>query len=191
MKLIEAMKNGKTIEKRILKNCEQITQYAAWVNDETPVFETEEKQRAEVQSLIQANLDLEKEYLRLKVAVETTNLATKVTIGTFTYTITELLTLKDRVSSQNKIRTPGAASFRVKTYLALNPEQAIKRLQMNYKQGVDATNPPKVIRAYKEEDKNKALREWEEFVSAIDGKLEVVNAETDLLGYDTPAVKAA
>jgi hypothetical protein len=169
MKIIEALKNLKTIQKRIEKNCEQIKQYCAYVSVEAPVYETPEKQQAEVGSLIQANLDLEKEYLRLKKAIENTNLNVVVTIAGKSYTITELISLK-RV----------AGKFRTNTYQSLNPQIAMTKLNEIYRKGVDANNPAKVISLYAEADKNKALREWDDFLSQIDGKLEVVNAETEL-----------
>lgn len=177
MKLIEALKNLKTIEKRIDKNCEQIKEYAAYVSGETPAFETEERQRQEVQSLVQANLDLEKEYIRLKRAIEHTNLLTKVVIGSKEYTISELITIKGATKGK-----AGAGRFRLNTYNALHPQKALTRLQQVFNQrgGIDPTNPAKVVPLYREEDKNKALRDWDEFLSAIEGKLEVVNAETDL-----------
>lgn len=177
MKLIEALKNLKTIEKRVDKNCEQIRQYAAYVSVEQPAFETEERQRQEVQSLVQANLDLEKEYIRLKKSIEHTNLTTKVTIGSKEYTISELITIKGATKGKQ-----GAGRFRTNTYNALHPQAALQRLQQVFSQrgGVDPTNPAKVIPLYKEEEKNKQLREWDEFLSQIEGKLEVVNAETDL-----------
>lgn len=173
MKIIEALKNLKTIQKRIEKNCEQIKQYCGYVNSETPAFETEEKQRMEVNSLIQSNLDLEVEYLRLKKAVEQTNLAVIVAIGSRNYTITELISIRRVVGK-----------FRLNTYNSLSPVQAMSRLQQVYnKPGWDSTNPPKIVLVFKEEDKNRNIKDWEEFLSSIDGKLEVVNAETDLQGY--------
>lgn len=189
MKLIEALKNTKTIEKRIEKNCELIRQYAAWVSVETPAFETEERQRQEVASLVQANLDLEKEFLRLKVAIETTNLATRVAIGAQEYSIAELNVLR----GNRKTGLKGSGQFRLGTYSALSGQLAAQRMQQIFSKGIDAANPPRVITAYAEADKNKALREWDELLSQIDGRLEVVNAETELLGYDpaAPAAKAA
>jgi hypothetical protein len=172
MKVIEALKNLKTIQKRMEKNCQEITQYCAYVSTETPAFETEDKQRGEVQSRIQANLDLEEEYLRLKRAIEATNLAVKVTIGTRTFTITELISIK-RVLGK----------FHTATYSALNPNAVMQRLNEVFRKGIDGTNPAKVIVLYKEEDKNRNLRDWEDFMSQIDGKLEVLNAETELQSY--------
>jgi hypothetical protein len=174
MKLIEALKNLKTIEKRIDKNCQQIGEYAAYVSAEPPAFETEERQRQEVTSLVQGNLDLAKEYLRLKTAIEFTNLNTKVSIGQRDNTISELITIR---------RTSG--KFVTMTHNALQATKALQKLQQFYQRnnGVNPLEPAKVIPLYSEADKNKALREWDEFYSAIDGKLEVVNAETELLNY--------
>lgn len=174
MKLIEALKNLKTIEKRIDKNCVQIGEYAAYVSVEGPTFETEERQRQEVVSLIQANADLAKEFLRLKTAIEFTNLNTKVTIGARENTISELITIR---------RTSGA--FVTKTHSALTGKVALAKLQQVYQKqgGINPADPAKIISLYSEADKNKTLRDWEEFYSAIDGKLEVVNAETELMNY--------
>ena len=174
MKLIEALKNLKTIEKRIEKNCGQIGEYAAYVSVETPAFETEERQRQEVASLVQGNLDLAKEFLRLKTAIESTNLGTMVEIGNRKHSISELITIR---------RTSG--KFTTMTHNALTPKVAMNRLQQVYQKqgGVNPMEPAKLIALYSEADKNKALRDYEEFFSAIDGKLEVVNAETELLNY--------
>lgn len=173
MKIIEALKNLKTIQKRMEKNCAEITRYCAYVSTEIPAFETEDKQKIEVAGRIQANLDLEAEYLRLKRAIEQTNLAVKITIGTRTYTITELISIK-RVLGK----------YHASTYAALDPQSAMNRLNDVFRKGgVDGINPAKVIVLYKEEDKNRNLRDWEDFMSQIDGKLEVLNAETELQGY--------
>jgi hypothetical protein len=188
MKLVEALKNLKTIEKRVDKNCEQIQQYASAVSTETLPFETEERQRQEVSSLIQANHDLEKEYLKLKTAIEHTNLSTKVHIGERMHTISELITIKGAAKGK-----PGIGRFRLKTHQALTPAPAMSRMQQlfNKQGGIDAQNPPKVIPFYKEEDKNRQLKDWEEFMSQIDGKLEVVNAETELQHYNPPVQSPA
>lgn len=174
MKLIEALKNLKTIEKRIEKNCTLIAEYCAYVSVETPVFETQEKQIEHVAGLVQSNTDLATEYLHLKSAIEQTNISTLVTIGERTHSISELIAIR-RVSGK----------FITNTYNALNPRTATTRLQQVFNRagGIDVSNPPKVVPAYKEEDKLRKTRDWEDFVSAIDGKLEVVNAETELLNY--------
>lgn len=173
MKIVEALKNLKTIQKRIQKNCSLISDYAGYLSIETPAFETPEKQRDEIQSLIQSNLDLENEYLRLKLSIEETNLKTMVTIGNFTYPISSLISIK-RVAKE----------FRSSTYRSLVVDKAQGRLHNTLnRQGYNPQEPVRIIALYDEKVKNTALSEWEEFLSQIDGKLEVVNAETDLVNY--------
>lgn len=170
MKIIEALKNLKLIEKRVNKNCQLLNQYAAFVSTDGPVFDSVEKQQAEVTSLIQANQDLATEYLRLKQAIENTNLVTNVTIGAKTYSISNLITLRRTVYS-----------FKQKTYQMLNSANAVIRIKEVQRNPTDATNPPRIVMLYKEEDKNKAIREHEDFIASIDAKLEIVNAEVDLV----------
>jgi hypothetical protein len=153
-----------------------IGQYAAYVSTEGLFFPTEDAQRAQVQSLIQANLDLEIEYLKLKRAIEHTNLMTVVTINGKTYSISDIISIR-RIVGQ----------FRTASYGALNGQKAMEVMRRAYGgQGgkqVEATNPPKVVMLYDEADKNAQLKDWSEFLEAIDGRMEVVNAETELLGY--------
>ena len=169
MKIIEALKNLKTIEKRIESNCQKITQYCSYISCETPVFETEERQRQEVQSLIQANGDLQKEYLRLKIAIERSNIETNVFILGKNYKISELIAIRR-----------GLGACMRKTYESLNPRLSMDKLSAVYRSGMDATNPPRVIHLYKESEKNERLKEIEELLSSIDAALEITNATTDL-----------
>jgi len=39
----------------------------------------------------------------------------------------------------------------------------------------------KIIPCYSEEDKNDAIMKWEEILSSIEGRLEIVNATTDII----------
>ena len=174
MKLIEAMKNLKTVAARIAKNSEQIKEYCAYVHPETPQFGDHDKQTQEVAALVQSNLDLTAEYLRLKTAIEHTNLTTKVNIGERTHTISELITIR-RVSGV----------FVTGTYQSLNQQRAVRRMQeaFNKPGGINVTEPPRVVPVWDEKEKNAKLLDWENFLAAIDGKLEVVNAETELLHY--------
>lgn len=174
MKIIQALKNLKTIEKRIEKNCQAISLYCAYISVEVLPYETEDKQRQEVQSLVQANIDLEKEYLKLKCSIEYTNLITKVKIGEFEYSISELIVLKRGIG---KVK---GATFRANTYKSLSLLAANQRFNQAASRGVDATNPPRVIPLFQEKYRNEQLTAWENFLAQIDGTLEVVNAETEI-----------
>lgn len=170
MKIIEALKNLKTIEKRMEANCGKIAQYCSYISCETPVFETEQRQRQEVESLIQANGDLQKEYLRLKVAIERSNIETNVFVSGKNYKISELITIRR-----------GLGTFMRKTYESLNPGPSVNKITAVYRSGMDATNPPRIIQLYKETEKNERMKEIEELLASIDAALEITNATTDLV----------
>lgn len=170
MKLIEGIKELKIIEKRINKNCQQISDNSAYVSDEQIPFESQEEMQAHVQSLVQANLDLEQRYLDIKTAIEKTNLETTVDIQGKKFTISELISLR-RI----------AGRYRTMTYQALNGAKAVQSINSrNRTSGYDATNPPKIVPLYNEKDKQGKILEWEELLERIDPVLEVVNAETEL-----------
>jgi len=167
MKLIEAMKELKLVEKRMEKNREQITQYSSGLSNEKEIFGSEQKQIDEVKSLLQANVDLFNRYLYLKRSIERTNLETKVEFSVGTYSISELLAIKRRL--QHGV---------INTFKALNTQSAEARMRtIKIPDNVEV----KVVRYYREEEKNLLLKSWMEFFENIDGRLEVVNATTDLI----------
>lgn len=169
MKIIEALKELKLIEKRIQGNQEQITKYASYISIDTPPLETESKQRAEVDSLIQANYDLILRYLELKQKIELTNLKVKVTLGGKDWTISQLISLRR-----------GMGKFYISTLQALSPIVANKKFQ-ELRQ-VEITNPPKAVLLWDEAKKNEQLKYWQqEVLDRIDPTLEIVNATTDLV----------
>lgn len=170
MKLIEGMKQLKVIEKKMTHNTERINQYASIVSSERPIFGTEVEQRKQVQSLIQANTDLAKEYLNIKKRVDLTNLQTRVTIGKETFTIADLLQIKRNVALLMK-----------KTYQALNDKQAEARLMSVRSQPTGGDKPPRVDRMYDENAKYEGLQYWQGLEDEIETRLEVINATTELL----------
>ena len=167
MKIIEGMKKLRVIEKRMEKNMESISKYSSLLNTERPYFETEDRQKQEVKSLIQANKDLMEEYLKLKKDLEFTNLVTLLELGGRKYSISELLVLK-RKMAKNMINTFGS----------LNAKAANTRLSSARMRGEEKT--PQAVRLYKEEDKNAGLSQWQEIYDNIDSRLEVLNATEDL-----------
>lgn len=169
MTITEGLKKLRLIEKRILKNCTEIEKYSSLLSVEKPIFDTEAKQREEVASLIQANQDLEMEYCQLKARIDYTNLVTKVQIDDDTRTIHNWLIV---------LRKTG--SLLIKTFNSLSTQEA-RRNQTRYSNSADKT--PNVIRLYDENTKRKGQRKWEDLTSGktIEGRLEVINATTELL----------
>jgi len=168
MKIIEAMKGLKLIEKKIDANIEKIGQYSSTVSTERPAFGDEKAQEKEVASLVQANTDLVKEYLKTKRTIELTNLKVTADFGGQTYTLSDLLVLKRRLGDKL-----------LATYNALNTKYADARVRVAQKEA-DGT-PGKVLRHYDEKKKNENLEWLLNMMSNIDARLEVINATTDVV----------
>ena len=170
MTIVEGLKKLKRIEKRMARNSDEIQKYSSILSTEKPVFETEKKQREEVQSLIQSNIDLDAEYCRIKAMIDYTNLVTVVTIGEETRSIHSWLTLLRRTGGQL-----------INTYRSLTTKEADSR-QGRYRDTTTGLTP-QVIRLYDENDKRNGMRKWEDLISGkeIEGRLEVINATTQLL----------
>jgi len=168
MKLIEGMKTLKVIEKRMQHNAERINQYAAIVSTERPIFGTEAEQRKQLESLIQANNDLAKEYLSIKKRVDMTNLKTEVTIGKDVFTIADLLQIQRNVAKLMRM-----------TFNALNDRLAEQRLASMRQQSTEKT--PRVERMYDESRKYEGLQYWQGLEDEIETRLEVINATTELI----------
>lgn len=174
MTITEGLKKLKLLEKRMMKNCEEISRYSSLLANEKPLFDTEQKQREEVQKLIQSNKDLEKEYCRIKAMVDYTNLMVVVKIDDETRSIHSWLTV---------LRKTGRAL--INTYASLTENEASSR-QMRFRDK-ETGMPPTVIRLFDENEKRNGQRKWEDLTSGktIEGRLEVVNATTQLIEVPT------
>jgi hypothetical protein len=168
MKIIEGMKELKVILKRINKNTEQISEYAALPDNERLHFGTRDAQMKEIRKLIQANADLLQTYLNIKKRIELTNLQTIVEINGAKYTISEMLVLK-RV----------LAKMMVNTFNALNDAKA--RMRLTSHSSVRSEKAPIVEKYYDETEKTAGQRAWDDLYHAIDSRLEVINATTELM----------
>jgi hypothetical protein len=169
MTIVEGLKKLKRIERRMVRNNEEIQKYSSVLSTEKPIFDTEAKQREEVQKLIQSNHDLELEYCRIKARIDYTNLVIYVTIGGENRTIHSWLTLLRRTGGHL-----------TNTYKSLSTKEAASR-QGRYRDQSTGLQP-QVIRLYDENLKRNGLRKWEDLISGkeIEGRLEVINATTEL-----------
>lgn len=173
MMIIEGMKRLRVIKKRMAHNIESVNKYAAIVSNERPLFDSEDGQKKEVKQIIQSNLDLLNEYLKLKKRIERTNLQIVVEIGGVDYTISDLLILKREL-----------VQLIVQTYDALNTNQAQMKLNAMSRQHHVAGQQGESLRInhmFDEKDKNKQLRKWQDLYDNIDSRLEVINATTPLM----------
>jgi len=168
MKIIEGMKELKVILKRMNKNIEQISEYAALPDNERLHFGSRDAQMKEIRKLIQANTDLLQNYLNIKKRIELTNLKTVVEINGVKYTISEMLVLK-RV----------LAKIMINTFNALNDSKA--RMRLSGHSSRTNEKAPIIEKYYDEAEKTSGQRTWDDLYHAIDSRLEVVNATTELL----------
>ncbi len=167
MKIVEALKRLRVIEKRLTSHRESVTRYSSMVSTEKPLFETEDRQRKEVISLIQSSKDLIEEYLKIGKQIKKSNLQVIVEMGGRDYTISDLLVIKDKL-----------AGLMVKAFSALNDSAGESRLR--HSTSVEGKTPH-VVRFYREEMRNEGLRVWQDLYDNISSRLEVVNATTDLI----------
>lgn len=165
--IVEGLKRLRIIEKKIESNNADVVRYASGLSNRKPVFETEERQQEEVKSLTQSSIDLVTEYLKLKRRIDLTNLQVEIEIEGETRTIAEWLIVKRKI-----------ADIMIGIYRSLSDSTAttMKRDDRFDGQG----KPAHIVRYYKEEEKMKRLRHWQDLKAAIDGRLEVVNATTNL-----------
>jgi len=170
MKIIEGLKELRLLEKKIQQNQGRITAYASAVSTEKLPYEDEDRQSAKVQSLIQSTMDMVERYLRLKAALDRTNLQVVVTIEGQTRTIHEWIWLRRKLGMEV-----------VQTYNALNDSAGSARLR---EAPTIEGERPQVLRFYTEEDKLAAIDKWQDIIHGIDPRMEVVNATTDIIGYD-------
>ncbi|MFW9871541.1 MAG: hypothetical protein ACFFG0_00355 [Candidatus Thorarchaeota archaeon] len=163
--IIEGMKKLRIIEKKMSNNAQAIQRYASMISTEKPLFETEDKQKKEIKSLIQSNRDLLDEYLDLKKRIEFSNLSTIVEMGGKKYSISDLLVIKRKL-----------AKIMLETFSSLNTHEGESRKRsFQY-----SDQSPQVVRFYKEEDKIDGLKKWQDLYDNIESRLEVINATTPL-----------
>lgn len=167
--IIEGMKKLRLIEKKMANNANAIQRYASMVSTEKALFETEEKQKKEIKSLIQSNQDLLDEYLILKKRVEYSNLTTQVKMGGKDYFISDLLVIKRTL-----------ARLMLNTFNSLNEHEGQSRLRGTSMSSVSGSTPH-VVRFYKEEDRISGLKVWQDLYDNIETRLEVINATTPLM----------
>jgi hypothetical protein len=179
MTITEGLKRLKLLEKRMARNCGEIERYSSILSNEKPAFDTEEKQKQEVKSLIQANMDLVQEYEKLKASIDYTNLVIKVKIGDQTRTIHGWLTI---------LRKTG--QLLIQTYNSLSTRDATSR-QPRYRDQ-NTGQSPTVVRLYDENQKRDGQRLWEDLTKGkeVEGRLEVINATTQLLDPPEPVERS-
>lgn len=171
MKVIEGMKQIKDLSQKGEDLRTKVAKYCADLDSETPMYGN--KQTEQIKEWIQAHSDIQREILRLRVAVQRTNLATEVTI---------------QLNGQPVKKTIAEWIHRRRDLASREYEMwaGLGRKEQSMKEGmlVTSTGEKKEVhirRYYDPRTRDEKAEEYRSEPNQIDATLEVVNAVTDLI----------
>ena len=168
MKLIEGLKGLKLLEKKTEDLCSLVSTHCARSSLESDRYPAQAKK---IESWIQSHSDTLKEILRLRIAIQRTNLMTDVTI---------------ELGGKNVIKTLAEWIHRRRDLAAKELKMWNSLTDRGIKEGLG--NGPsgdpmefKIVRFYNPEERDNKRELYQSEPMLIDGRLEVVNAVTDLI----------
>lgn len=168
MKLIEAMKKLKELGIKAADLQAKVSLHCANIDIETPLYADPKSQVAE---WIQAHGDILKEMLRLRVAIQRTNINTPVAIELGGLTVTKSI-------AEWIHRRRDLANMEMQMWAKLG-DRGLKEGQINSTTGGE-TRLVKIVRHFDPKERDAKVDLYRSEPSIIDGTLEVVNAVTDL-----------
>ena len=169
MKIIEALKKVKDLQKKAEDLRSKISKHSAHLSTEKPVYENQKQQIGE---WLQAHSDLLKEILRLRICIQKTNLATSVTIELGKESVTK--TIAEWVHRRRDLATQERAAWAGLT------DRGLQETKVRNSQTSEITEIT-IVRYYDPAYRDNLVSVFEFEPSIIDAKLEVINAVTDLL----------
>lgn len=173
MKIIEGLKKIKDLQRKAEDLRTKIGKYCADLDNETPAYETPEKQREQISAWLQAHSDILKEILNLRITIQKTNLETQVTIEIrdekhVTKSIAEWIHRRKELAGLE------AQAWEGLTHKALRP--------INYrKEGNDTVLVANVRKYFDQQTRDLMVENFTSEPSRIDAALEIINATTNLL----------
>lgn len=168
MKIIEAMKQIKDSQIKATDLRAKIGQYCADLSFETPLYTDQKSQVAE---WLQAHSDIMKEILRLRVAIQRTNLSTQVTIELGGKQVTKSL-------AEWVHRRRDLAGLEQAAWNKLS-DRGLKEGTAKNSTGIEVD--VKIRRYFDPKERDTKIELYRSEPSKIDSTLEVVNAVTDLI----------
>jgi len=168
MKIIEAMKQIKDLQRKAEDLRKKIQQCSADLDIETPLYED---QFGKVKGWLQAHGDLCKEVLRLRVAIQRTNIVTNASVELGGKEVTK--TIAEWIHRRRDLAATELLAYKMLT------DRGLKEGQI--KQSTGETREVHIRRYYNPEERDKAIDFLQSEPLMIDSRLEVVNAVTDLI----------
>ena len=169
MKLIQALKKIKDLQRKIDDLKAKIKQHSAGYDIEEATYGTKEQQSAQIKDWLQSIHDSIKEILRLRVAIQSTNLNTMVKINGAEKTIAEWIH-----------RRRDLADLECTSWASLTDKNLQKQQIFRLKDS-EETVLSKLHLFFDPKIRDDKIEEYKSEPTTIDAKLEVVNAETDLI----------
>jgi hypothetical protein len=173
MKIIEAMKEIKALQERNDDLRRKVAQFCTDMDFETPTYGTTQQQRAQIEEWLQSHSDTVREVLRLRVAIQRTNLATEVTIEldgkSVKKTIAEWIHRRRDLATEEREMWTG-----------------LGRKESGMREGTISTSTGdqkdvKIRRYYDPKIRDEKIEMFRNEPHKIDATLEVINAVTDLI----------
>ena len=169
MKLIEAMKKLKNLGVKATDLHAKVAQHCANLDIETPLYADP---RGQIAEWIQAHHDILKEILRLRVAIQRTNLATMVSIELGGIQVTKNI-------AEWIHRRRDLAKYEMEMWAKIG-DRGLKEGAISSTVGGEA-RAVKIVRHFDPKERDIRVDLYRSEPSLIDGALEVVNAVTDLV----------
>lgn len=174
MKIIEAIKQFKDIAKKQEDLRGKVALYCSHLSVETPLYGAET--RDTVRGWLQAHEDLSQESARLKLAVQRTNLETKVTIQLGGKSVTKVIA--EWILRRGGKQTPGLANADREAWAKLGDRNLREGMGKTSQDGIIEV---KIVRNFDVQTRDQKIELYRSEPGLIDAALEVANAVTDLL----------
>lgn len=171
MKLIEALKQIQDLTRKEEDLRQKVGMYCAYLSHETPMYGSEEKQKAQIKQWIQAHSDILKEVLRLRLAIQKTNIVTQVPIELGGKNVNK--SIAEWIHRRREL-----AKFEGMMWQKLG-DKGLKEGQ--YQQTSGEAMEIRIVRCYDPAERDKKIDQFSSEPILIDARLEIVNAVTDLI----------
>ncbi len=168
MKIIQAMKQLKDLAVKAEDLRKKIAQHSAALNYETPLYPDT---KGTVDGWLQAHSDIAKEILRLRIAIQKTNLAVSVPIDFDGTVVTK--TIAEWIHRRRDLAALEATAWRGLT------DRGLK--EGNAQQSTGNTVEVRIVRNFDPVVRDRKIVAYASEPNRIDSELEVVNATTDLI----------
>lgn len=168
MKIIEALKLVKDLQRKAEDLQGKVQRHSAHLSYETPTYPD---QKSQVAAWVQSHTDIVREIARLRCCIQRTNVTTPVTIELDGNHVTK--PIAEWIHRRRDLAKLEAQMYRQLTDRGLKEGSA--------KNTMGETVDVKIVRCYDPAARDHRLAALDSEPSIIDGRLEIVNATTDLV----------